>query len=477
MYNFPPFCFTSFSFTSRTNSLYNMLTTPPHPPPALALFEIPTVLDSIHQYMLRDDIHNCRLVCKVWAQLFDIYRWQTIYYDPPSNNHGPSPQTIRRNSPRTLYLNICLSQLSNLLEQQEQEYHQSTTTTTTSAKEATVVHQLQDGIFANVRDLCCRGGDDDLSENDPEPANRLFKFLTTTTMRLRSFMLPRLMANSSQGFDFSLLSSFTAHPTLTELSLSGEVADSDPVLTLAILKNCPPSLQRLSMCCFCQGDDHAARTQSAAAYIAKSERSYQWKHFESLKSLSIGCDYGGVGGCETWVHIPIVKNAPNLKVFNLFAFDPRDETGLMTFRELLKTAITYSPNITRLRVDTGNNPLPVTDLVHLIHSYPKGLEFLIIAMPRTDQDLILSVILETSRSTLESLYINFCSSTPLALSQDNIHRFIKECSRLKELETECGCERDLPEYNSDDPEPCAHHTFQTFIQAQGLEPCRPFNIY
>ncbi|KAG0297445.1 hypothetical protein BGZ96_006401 [Linnemannia gamsii] len=433
------------------------------------------VLDSIRQHLFGKDIHNCRLVCKVWASLFDIYRWKSIHYNPPSNNHGPSPQTIRRNSPRTQYLNICLSQLSNLLEQQEQEYNQSTTTTSTN--EAAAFHQLQEGIFANVSNLCCRGGDDGLDENDPEPANRLFKFLTTTTMRLRSFMLPRLMANSSQGFDFSVLSSFAAHPALTELTLSGEIADSDPVLTLAILKNCPPSLQRLTMCCFCQGDDHAARTLSAAAYVAKSEKSYQWKHFESLKSLSVGCDYGGVGGCETWVHIPIVKSSPKLKVFSLFAFHPRDETGLITFRELLETVITYSPNITRLRVDAGNNPLPVTDLVHLIRSYPKGLEFLIIAMPRTGQDQILSAILETSRSTLESLYIDFWSSTPLALSEDNIHHFVQECSRLKELETECRCDNDLPEYNPDDPEPCVHYTFQTFIQAQGLEPIRPFNIY
>jgi hypothetical protein len=327
-----------------------------------------------------------------------------------------------------------------------------------------------------VRDLCCRGGDDGLGANNPEPANKLFKFLTTTTMQLQSFMLPRLMTNSSQGFDFSLLLSFATHPTLTELSLSGEISDSDPVLTLAILKNCPPSLQRLSMCCFCQGDDHAARIRSAAKYVAKSEKSYQWPRFESLKSLSIGCEYGGVGGCETWVHIPILKNAPYLKVFSLLAFYSRDEFGLETFRELLNTAITYCPNIIRLKVDAGDNPLLVTDLVHLIHSYPKGLEFLIIAMPKTDQNKILSAILDTSRSTLESLYIDFQSSTPLTLTEDNIHHFIQESSRLKELETECRCDN-LPEYDPDDLEPCAHHSFQTFIRAQGLEPHRPFNIY
>lgn len=328
-----------------------------------------------------------------------------------------------------------------------------------------------------MRNLCLRGGDSYQGDNNFVAANRIFRFIATMAMQLREVMLPQLMADSSLGFDYSLLSSFATHPTLTKISLSGEMVCSDPVLTLAILKHCPPSLQQLSMCCICLGDDHAERTQMAASIVAKSERSYQWPRFECLKKFSIGCDYGGVGSCEHWVHIPILRNAPRLEELNLYSFYSRDEIGLESFRQILETTITHCPNINNLRVDPGANPLPVADLVRLIQVYPKGLEFLMIAMPKTDQDEILKAVLQTSRSTLESLYLDFGAFTHAAIPEASIHHLIRECSKLRELEARCTCERLIPDYDCDALEPCIHRSFETFIEAQGLEPSGGYTRY
>ncbi|KAG0073501.1 hypothetical protein BGZ90_011535 [Linnemannia elongata] len=441
--------------------LYDMSTAPP----PSTIFELPPVLDRICEHIRGRDIDNCRLVCKEWASLFDIYRWQSIYFDPPSDKHGPKSASVLRNSSRTRRLNITVSQLSSLLEQQEQP--------ASPAGQS----QGQGEIFSNLRYLTLRGGDSYQGDNNFVAANRTFRFIATMAMQLREVFLPQLMADSSLGFDYSLLSSFVTHPTLTDISLSGEMVCSDPVLTLAILKHCPPSLQRLSMCCICLGDDHAERIQMAASIVAKSERSYQWPRFGCLKDLSIGCHYGGVGSCETWVHIPILKNAPRLRKLNLFSFYSRDEIGLESFRQILETTITHCPSINHLRVDPGANPLPVADLVRLIQVYPKGLEFLMIAMPKTDQHQILNAVLQTSRSTLESLYLDFGAFTPAAIPEASIHHLIRECSKLRELEVLCTCARLIPDDDHDAPEPCIHHTFRTFIEAQGLKPSGGYTEY
>jgi hypothetical protein len=87
-----------------------------------------------------------------------------------------------------------------------------------------------------------------------------------------------------------------------------------------------------------------------------------------MKHFSIGCDYGGVGSCKSWAHIPILKNAPRLEKFSLFSFYSKDEIGLKSFRHVLETTITHCPNINKLQIDPGANPLSVAVLVRLIWS-------------------------------------------------------------------------------------------------------------
>ncbi|KAG0280407.1 hypothetical protein BGZ95_010222 [Linnemannia exigua] len=302
----------------------------------------------------------------------------------------------------------------------------------------------------------------------------MFKFITTTTRRLQDLSLSRIIADSTHGFDYTLIyPGFATHPTLTRLSLGGEMPSSDPLLTLALLKNCPPSLQRLDLCCVCQYDDKDERVKMAKRTAAKSEKSYQWKRFESLKSLSISCNYGN-GGCESWVHTPLLRHAPQLKVLSMFSFDPRDKAGLKSFRSLLDTAIKYCPNINRLRIDPGVNPLLAADLIRAIKAYPKGLKFLIISIPSEKQEQVLKAVLQTSRWTLQSLYLVYGAYTSVFIKENTIHQLIQKCPKLQELEFECTCER----YLSDSCEQlCIHHGFHTFVQERGLEPVSAFNIY
>ncbi|KAG9072793.1 hypothetical protein KI688_000571 [Linnemannia hyalina] len=102
------------------------------------------------------------------------------------------------------------------------------------------------------------------------------------------------------------------------------------------------------------------------------------------------------------------------------------EIGHESFRQILETTITHCPNINNLRVDPGDNSLSVADLVRLIQVYPKGLQFFIIAMPKTDQDQILKAILRTSRSTLDSFYLDFGAFTHVAIPEASIHHLSSE---------------------------------------------------
>ncbi|KAF9108649.1 hypothetical protein BGX29_009304 [Mortierella sp. GBA35] len=273
-------------------------------------------------------------------------------------------------------------------------------------------------VLSNLRNLCQRGGD---FHDDPVAVNRVFKFVAMS-LHLQHLMMVRIIADS-QSFDNSLLSTFTTLPVLTRLVLGDKLSSSDPGLTLAILKNCPPSLQRLDLCCLCQGDERDERFQRAESAVAESEKSYQWKRFESLKSLSISCDYGG---CESWAHILLLKNSPHLRLLSLMSYDPRGEPELEAFQQVLDTAIACCPDIDRLRVDPGDIPLTAAGLVRLIQAYPKGLESLIVSMPKTGQELVISAIFQTSAATLKSLYFDYGSFTPITLNNDSITRPIQE---------------------------------------------------
>ncbi|KAG0212377.1 hypothetical protein BGX33_003668 [Mortierella sp. NVP41] len=236
----------------------------------------------------------------------------------------------------------------------------------------------------------------------------VLKFVAMS-LHLQHSMMVRIIADS-QSFDNSLLSTFATLPVLTRLVLGGELSSSDQGLTLAILRNCPPSLQRLDLCCLCQGDERDERFQRAESAVAESEKSYQWKRFESLKSLSISCDYGG---CESWAHIPLLKNSPHLRLLNLMSYDPRGEPELEAFQQVLDAAIACCPDIDCLRVDPGDNPLTAAGLVRLIQAYPKGLESLIVSMPKTGQELVISAIFQTSAATPESFTLIMAHSRRL----------------------------------------------------------------
>ncbi|KAK3832418.1 MAG: hypothetical protein J3R72DRAFT_454040 [Linnemannia gamsii] len=432
-----------------------------------AIFNLPPVLDTVCQHIYSRDIETCRLVCQEWTTLFDIYRWRDIYFDKPDDSPGPSPAAIRRNSSRVRNLNICLDQLSDLLKQQQQ--HQQQQQLPSPSSPSSLSSSDQD-IFPNLRYLCLRSGD---YHDDSAAVNRTFKFIVTTTRQLLGLSLYRIITDSTHEFDYTLINpGFATHPTLTVLSLTGEMFRSDPLLTLALLKNCPPSLERLDMCCICPYDKDD-RFKVATRTVAESEKLYQWKRFESLKSLSISCNYND-GGCESWVHMPLLKHAPQVKVLSVFSFNPRGEAGLNSFQRILDTATKYCPKIKRLHINPGVNPLMAADLIRVIKAYPKGLEFLIISIPTRKQEQILEAVLQTSRLTLQSLYLEYGAFTPVSIQEETIHELIQECPELQELQVDCTCERYLFDSCG---QPCIHHGFQTFVQERGLEPFSSFNVY
>ncbi|KAF9154653.1 hypothetical protein BG015_000338 [Linnemannia schmuckeri] len=58
----------------------------------------------------------------------------------------------------------------------------------------------------------------------------------------------------------------------------------------------------------------ADKTRNAAENIRDSDRQYEWKQFQSLRNLSVDCQWGT---CESWVHHPNVRSAPHLRRLKL----------------------------------------------------------------------------------------------------------------------------------------------------------------
>lgn len=195
-----------------------------------SIFELPPVLDAICQHIYTSDLNNCRLLCKEWAALFDIYRWKHVYFDTPSS--GPSGElyytleVVRNNSPRIRDLNITTAELVQLLE-------------------------LDQDTLPLLKGLCLRS--QYYSLDDVACVNEMFKFMTRPMSRLHAVAMPT-PDKEGRRFDFGLLPGLTIHPSLTELTLRASKSP-DPLAVLAILKNCPPTLHKLSVSCLCQGLD------------------------------------------------------------------------------------------------------------------------------------------------------------------------------------------------------------------------------
>ncbi|KAG0212376.1 hypothetical protein BGX33_003667 [Mortierella sp. NVP41] len=412
------------------------------PTTTINIFGLPPVLDSIYENLDTQHINTCRLVCKEWSVLFEVYRWRTIDFEVPYYPHGPkrppaystrgphSFDSIRRHSSRVWDLTIPLAELATFLDEPDQE-----------------------DVLSNLRSLCLREGD--YYHNDITAINRVFEFISKAS-RLQELLAHRITGYSHQHSDF-VLSSFALHPALTTLILGGPMSRSSPIFALAILKNCPPSLRYLSVECLCDGDDEYEKALEAAAVIQESEQRYDWKRLESLKELAIACRSGG---CESWVHIPLLKNSPHLKLLSVGNYDGYNdpEADHDGFRQVLNTAPVVCPGIERLSVAQGErDPLAAADLVRLIQAYPRGLKSFRIAMPLSDQDHVISALLQTSGTTLERVYLEYGEHTPPS-TVNSINRFVQDFPQLDEMDMQCHCRHSRS---------CQHNELRAYVRDQG----------
>lgn len=229
------------------------------------------------------------------------------------------------------------------------------------------------------------------------------------------------ITNFIQPFDYSLLSGFSALQKLTRLALepSGDESN-DPDLIFNILKSCPLSLQELRLGCYCKftRNDMVQSMESAAT---ASERITPWRPFQFLKSLAIRCRHGK---CEPWIHVPILRNSPQLNRISIFG----------RTREVLETASTFCPSIERLHIGSGRCMPSASrqeeDFVRLIQAYPRGLKALHLEAECRTQDRILSALLQTSLITLESLQVE-CGA---GISRETIIRTLRDCPNLQEFD-------------------------------------------
>ncbi|KAG0063664.1 hypothetical protein BGZ89_009721 [Linnemannia elongata] len=365
-----------------------------------------TVVTSICKFILMDRINSCRLVCKDWASLFDRYRWRYIEFNIPCLDLGPkgeildnflgpsSLEAVRKNSNRIRTLGVKAQDLVQLLllENDQGQYHCGNDNNDNNGRTP---------LLSNTRCLNI-----DFSEihasTDINDVNGAFKFVVRRTSRHQILSFTKLF-RTSQGFDFSLLASFATHSTLTVLQIASHRA-SDQRLVFAILKNTPPCLRK--------------------------------RQFESLRILSVNCQYGV---CESWVHHPILKNAPLLKYLKTGCYvdiedEDNDITDFAGYRHTLVVVSTACPEIQHLHVQYGGWDPVITaaELVSLIQAYPKGLEALNFEMPESGQEEVISALLNSSASTLKSVVIEHYPNIP-PVSKEAVARMVEECPQLEEL--------------------------------------------
>lgn len=393
------------------------------PTASASIFELPPILNSICQNLSEIHINTCRLVCKDWASLFDPYRWDYIYFDTPSYGNGLSKEpfytnlgprslvAVRKNSSRIRNLSIPLAELAQLLRTDQE-----------------ALSRLQE---LNLRTV---DGRSDFVDH----VNEVFRFVTKPSSRLHKVSMP-VITTGSLGFDYCLLPGLAVHLALTVLELRTE-NPPDPLVALAILKSCPPTLRKLVVNCLCHGfDSSMEKVQKIAAGIRESEEQYEWRRFDSLKILVMTCC---MGGCESWVHLPILKNSPNLKFLMIGGHYEDGEVDFEGFRETLKLIPTTCPKIEHLHMRHGGQESAVSgaDLVRLIQAYPKGLKSFHFVMPRSGQEDVFSVLVQTSATTLESVMWEYIYDPP-TLSVETVSRLVQDCALLEDFRMRCRCYR------------------------------------
>ncbi|KAF9297946.1 hypothetical protein BGZ88_008540 [Linnemannia elongata] len=194
-----------------------------------------------------------------------------------------------------------------------------------------------------------------------------------------------------------------------------------------------------------------------------SDRMYEWRQFESLRILSVDCQYGV---CESWVHHPILKNAPLLKYLKTGCYvdiedEDNDITDFAGYRHTLVVVSTACPEIQHLHVQHGGWDPVITaaELVSLIQAYPKGLKALNFGMPESGQEEVISALLNSSASTLKSVVIEHYPNIP-PVSKEAVARMVEECPQLEELDINCQC-------HTDPSVECLHVELEAFAEAQG----------
>ncbi|KAK3827239.1 MAG: hypothetical protein JOS17DRAFT_749317, partial [Linnemannia elongata] len=438
---------------------------------AASIFDLPPVLDQICEFISTEDINSCRLVCKDWASLFEVYRWRSIEFDTPSLDfgekfytfRGPSSlEAVRKNSARIWTLHIEPQELVQLLLLENDQ----------GQGQGQVQGQYHCGddnngnfdrtlLLSNLQSLGIISCWPNYFSTDIDDINGIFKFVVRSSSRLQDLSFTNVY-RTSQGFDFSLLSSFASHSTLTALHI-GSLRTSDQRLVLAILKNTPPCLRRLTLGCLCQGLRKADRTLNAEATVMDSDKMYEWRRFESLRGLSVDCEWGA---CESWVHHPILRNAPHLKYLKTGCYvdiehRDNDNTAFAGYRHTLEIASTVCPEIQHLHLQHGGQDpvLTAAELVRLIQAYPLGLKSLNFDIPESGQEDVMCALLKSSASILESVVIEYYLNIP-PMSKETVTRMIKECPRLEELDLGCKC-------YTDSSVECLHVELEAFVDAQG----------
>ncbi|KAK5828855.1 hypothetical protein F5H01DRAFT_315777 [Linnemannia elongata] len=205
------------------------------------------------------------------------------------------------------------------------------------------------------------------------------------------------------------------------------------------------------------------RSRNAEATVMDSDRMYEWRQFESLRILSVDCQYGV---CESWVHHPILKNAPLLKYLKTGCYvdiedEDNDITDFAGYRHTLVVVSTACPEIQHLHVQHGGWDPVITaaELVSLIQAYPKGLKALNFEMPESGQEEVISALLNSSASTLKSVVIEHYPNVP-PVSKEAVARMVEECPQLEELDINCQC-------HTDPSVECLHVELEAFAEAQG----------
>ncbi|KAG0073927.1 hypothetical protein BGZ90_011194 [Linnemannia elongata] len=379
------------------------------PPNSTNIFELPPILESICNNLLPYDIRDCRLVCKSWALLFEPYGWRGV------NLHWPTQYTtaklIESNSHRIWSLSALMRDLSILLEANQ--------VLCTNLRELLTLgdfyHEEQFEVLYDAHGI----------SDHRHPGCPLAEILKLVSLNPQLHTLEfSTITNSIQPFDYSLLSGFSALQKLTRLALEpSEHERKDPELIFNILKSCPSSLQELRLGCYCEFKSrqyYMVRSMESAATASRIKT--PWKPFQFLKSLVIRCRHGE---CEPWIHVPILRNSPQLNRISIFGRS----------REVLETASAFCPSIERLHIGLGQYTSSVSrrqedDFVRLIQAYPRGLKSFHLEVECRTQDRILSALLQTSLMTLESLQVK-CGA---GISRETIIRILRDCPNLQEFD-------------------------------------------